>query len=385
MWTAALIHVPHFKNFRAMKGSCSCRCGSFTRDIWSEPSPPRKDPKIHSLRESHRGSAILSTLQHRFELQVETSLSNSSHNHEIKERKRKPRGTLTISKSLNASRGLCLASNCPTPPPLTSTSAHTPTSCGTPVPPLAASANSTRSSSTPPSFAAAPALVTTTLWPLPPPSGAPISAPRPTATDPLSHDTRHSMANGCVVPKDTETCPAAPLDRRTMASSVSTGGRCGWSCDVKAARVVGWVGGDAEASRRRVAATKWTPPSSRKPPWKDGVLRQDVSVLGGESQRVWGRRGWRRFRLRWYLEPSAMRSWILALKLSTRPSVATCAAACWIGDMKRKFSATPQLTALGSTAPLRSYHSSRARAEAMSGAMGFSDSTCLPAASAALI
>lgn len=87
----------------------------------------------------------------------------------------------------------------------------------------------------------------------------------------------------------------------------------------------------------------------------------------------------------WYLEPSAMRSWILALKLSTRPSVATCAAACWIGDMKRKFSATPQLTALGSTAPLRSYHSSRARAEAMSGAMGFSDSTCLPAASAALI
>jgi hypothetical protein len=67
-----------------------------------------------------------------------------------------------------------------------------------------------------------------------------------------------------VVPKETEKVPVVPDFVFQMESSVSMGGRCSRIREVNAeTRVTGSSG----PRRRRVPATKWTPPSRRKPPW----------------------------------------------------------------------------------------------------------------------
>lgn len=77
-------------------------------------------------------------------------------------------------------------------------------------------------------------------------------------------------------PYETEKTPVAPDLVFRMASTVSTGGRCGCSRLECAERV---VIGSLEPRIRRRPATKWMPPSNRNPPWYWGVLRHSVSFF----------------------------------------------------------------------------------------------------------
>lgn len=84
-----------------------------------------------------------------------------------------------------------------------------------------------------------------------------------TLTLPPSQATVHSLPVK-VVPKDTEKVPVIPVLVLSVASIVSTGGRCCCNCAVKAERRVTAF---SEPRRCRIPAVKCTPPSRRKPPW----------------------------------------------------------------------------------------------------------------------
>lgn len=91
---------------------------------------------------------------------------------------------------------------------------------------------------------------------------------------PFSQDTEYSSPSK-VVPKDNANVPETPDFNFQTASTVSTGGRCFWICDENAEILIGSYSGPRSS---RVPAMKWTPPSSKKPPWYRGVLRHSVSA-----------------------------------------------------------------------------------------------------------